>query len=33
MKLGGEIRLEHYFILLLYDLCPSFPKEGFLVSY
>lgn len=28
MKLGGEIRLEHYFILLLYDLCPSFPKRG-----
>lgn len=31
MKLGGEIRLEHYFILLLYDLCPSFSqKRGFL---
>ena len=25
---GAEIRLNHYFILLLYDLCPPFPKRG-----
>ena len=33
MKLGAEIRLNHYFILLLYDLCPPFSKnEGFLCA-
>jgi hypothetical protein len=31
---GAEIRLNHYFILLLYDLCPSFSKKrGFFVPY
>ena len=33
-EVGAEIRLNHYFILLLYDLCPSFSKKrGFFVPY
>ena len=33
-KVGAEIRLNHYFILLLYDLCPSFSKKrDFFVPY
>ena len=31
---GAEIRLNHYFILLLYDLCPPLSKKrGFFVPY
>ena len=31
-EVGAEIRLNHYFILLLYDYAPLFPKEGFLCT-
>ena len=27
-EVGAEIRLNHYFILLLYDYAPLFPKRG-----